>query len=290
MFYLLLAVLCSLGIGVLFKVVGRYGIDRLGLLTVNYLVAVLIALGQGVDFSLSDGGRETALLLAVGLANGVLFIVGFALYAYAIDRIGLAISAAVMRISVVVPFAASWFIWGEVPGWLQVPGLLLALTAFGLMSVRGARRGSEGSGHAGSGTIVALLFLVAGVTDTVLKVYDEHLATSASEATYLLLVFGGAFVSGVVKLALRRDGGWRTALQKKTLVGGLVLGALNYGSVEFFLRALGELPGTLVYPVNHVAVLLGGTILGVAIWREVLTRSNWIGLALAAVALALLTS
>ena len=79
-------------------------------------------------------------------------------------------------------------------------------------------------------------------------------------------------------------------LTPRTLGGGVLLGVLNYGSAEFFLRALEDLPGTLAYPVNHVAVLLGGTLLGVAIWKEPLGRANWLGLGLAGAALVLLTA
>jgi multidrug transporter EmrE-like cation transporter len=136
--------------------------------------------------------------------------------------------------------------------------------------------------------VLLLLFLVAGAADTALKVFDEHFASYASRATYLLLAFGGAFGAGLTwMLASPRRLSMR--LSPRTCVGGIVLGVINYGSAEFFLRALEELPGTLAYPVNHVAVLLGGTLLGVVIWRESLSRLNRWGLALAAASLVLLT-
>lgn len=287
MVYLALAVVCSLAIGVIFKLARRVGIDRLGLLTVNYFVAMLLALGIGPDVALDGRASDITLLISVGLLNGVLFVVGFGLYAAAIDRVGLALSAATMRISVLIPFVASWVIWHELPTTLQLPGMVVAVGAFGLMALAPADRNRRTvADHPAA--MLALLFLVAGITDTTLKVYDEHLADFASRSTYLFVAFAGAFVSGVLYL-FRSRRSLSSALSVRTLAGGLALGLLNYGSVEFFLQALAELPGTLVFPVNHVAVLVGGTLLGVLIWKEVLSRSNWLGIGLACLALALLT-
>jgi drug/metabolite transporter (DMT)-like permease len=289
MLNLLLAILCSLAIGVIFKLARGFQIDRLGLLTVNYLAAVLVALWIGVDFSVSSAGASLTLLLATGVTNGLLFILAFGLYALAIDRIGLALSAATMRIAVLIPFAASWAVWNETPGVLQIPGMVLAVAAFTLMSTRSANGDGPTDRVQHPSIVLASLFVVAGITDTTLKVFDEHLAPAASRPTYLLLAFGAAFAAGVVWL-LVSPRSVSDRLSPRTAVAGVVLGLLNYGSAEFFLRALEELPGTLAYPVNHVAVLLGGTLLGVLIWREGLTRFNWLGLALAAGALVLLTA
>ncbi len=288
MFNLLLAILCSLAIGVIFKLARRLAIDRVGLLTVNYLSAVVLSLSIGVDFSLSGGGSDLAALLIVGLVNGLLFVVGFGLYAVAIDQIGLAISAATMRIAVLVPFAASWIVWREIPGALQVPGLGVAIVAFVLMAFPPPRRAAASDGSRHPYAVLLTLFLVAGTADTALKVFDEHLASFASRSTYLLLAFGGAFGAGVMWM-LTSPRRLSMRLSARTCAGGIVLGVINYGSAEFFLRALEELPGTLAYPVNHVAVLLGGTLLGVVIWRESLSRLNRWGLALAATSLVLLT-
>ena len=68
----------------------------------------------------------------------------------------------------------------------------------------------------------------------------------------------------------------------------MLLGIVNYGSVEFLLRAIRQLSGPFVFPANHIALVIGAALLGVYVWGEHLSRLNWIGLALAAVALVLL--
>jgi uncharacterized membrane protein len=68
----------------------------------------------------------------------------------------------------------------------------------------------------------------------------------------------------------------------------VAIGLANFGSVEFFLRAVAVLPGPFVFPVNSISVLLGATLLGILVWRERPTPANVAGLVLAAVALLLL--
>ena len=130
MLFLALAVSCSLGIAVVFKLAERRDLDRTALLTVNYLAAAVLAVGlQGAEPIALSGG-----LVALGVWQGVLFIAGFWLFSLAIREAGMGLAAGVMRLSVVVPFLASWAIWDEVPTALQVVGLGLAGAAFFLVA------------------------------------------------------------------------------------------------------------------------------------------------------------
>src|SRR5690606_5478000 len=104
MIWLALAVACSLAIAVIFKVTERWGLDRAAVLTANYAVA------GGVAAALLDGGSAAPSvgLVALGVGTGVLFIAGFYVFAYAIRAAGMGLAAGVMRLSVVLPFLASW--------------------------------------------------------------------------------------------------------------------------------------------------------------------------------------
>ncbi len=131
MLFLVLAVTCSLAIAVVFKVAEMRDLDRTALLTVNYLAGAILAMAlQGV----APAGDLTAGLVALGVGQGVLFIAGFWLFSLAIREAGIGLAAGVMRLSVVVPFLASWAIWGEAPTLWQIIGLVLAGVAFFLVA------------------------------------------------------------------------------------------------------------------------------------------------------------
>ena len=299
MLYLALAIACSLSIGMLFKWTGRRGMDRLALLAVNYAAALLLG------FLLSVPGDAGALpmtlpLLALGGAVGALFILGFFLLALATEIAGMALALGVMRVAVILPFLVSWIGYGETPSAAQGAGLALAAVAFFLLARRenpAAQQApapvteSEGAPSVSTRTfgVLAALFLTSGCTDVGLKLFDEELsATAGSEGPFLMLVFDVAFLIGAAIVIWRgvRTGRWPRG---ETLVWGVVLGVVNYGSALFFIWALDELSGTFAFPANHIGIVLGAALLGVWVWDEHLSRLNVAGLVLAALALLLLS-
>lgn len=289
MLYLGLAVLCSLSIGMIFKWTEARRLDRIALLTVNYLTAAITAVVLlSVNGAFIEGQFAPSTgLIGLGVGVGVLFIGGFFMLAWATQVAGMGLAMSAMRISVVLPVAASWLVWNEALGTIQVVGLLLALTAFLLIARRPAPAVAGQESPWKAFLVLTVLFFVGGVVDVCNKFFQEAYSEEASEALYLLFVFGVAFFVG---LGLVLGKGIRTGRWPGfEVVGiGVVLGVVNYGSAEFLLRALGQLPGSFVFPANNVAIVIGGALLGVFVWRELLSRWNWLGIALAALALALL--
>lgn len=299
MVFLALAVACSLSIAVLFKLAERRDFDRTALLTVNYAAAAVLAvILQGVE----PVGGISAGLVGLGVFQGVLFIAGFWLFSLAIRRAGMGLAAGVMRLSVVVPFVASWLVWGEVPSAFQLVGLALAGVAFFLVarpaneppgklgppaSGTGEAGGPEEERAGGTVALLGLLFLSGGLVDVNMKAFQETFAEAAPISTFLLFVFGVAFLVGAVAVGVAgvRTGSW----PRGAVIGwGLVLGVVNYGSAEFLLRALVEVPGPVAFPANSVAIVFGAALIGRVVWHEPLSRANVAGLVAAGVALVLL--
>lgn len=281
--WLALAVGCSLAIGMIFKYTGRRGLDRMGLLTANYAAAVLLAL---LLRPASSSALEAG-FLGLAVATGALFIGGFFVFSLAVEVAGMSLAIGVMRVSVVIPFLASWWIWGEAPTAAQGLGLALAALAFFLI----ARRPGGGAEAPRAGrtlAVLALLFLAGGTVDLSMKAFDELFADTVSRPLFQLILFGIAFLIGLALVVRTRLGAGRWP-ERAALGWGIALGMVNYGSVEFFLRAVSVLSGPFVFPANNIAIVLGGALLGVMVWGESLSRLNRIGLALAALALVLLS-
>lgn len=301
MLFLALAIACSLAIAVVFKVAERHDLNRTALLTVNYLAAALLAIAL-----LEPTGAITSGLVGLGVAQGVLFIVGFWLFSLAIREAGMGLAAGVMRLSVAVPFLASWLIWAEVPSVWQIAGLVLAGVAFFLVARPSAQAPVElpppdlsaapetltEAESVGSGRtvgILALLFASGGLVDLNMKVFNESFGgpDGISLRMFLLFVFGVAFLVGAIAVVVGgvRTGRWPT---RQAWIWGVGLGIVNYGSAEFLLRALEVVEGPVAFPVNSVAIVLGAALIGRVVWNERLSRANVAGLGVAAVALVLL--
>ncbi len=136
--------------------------------------------------------------------------------------------------------------------------------------------------------VLALLFLAGGAVDINMKVFQEEFAGGGVPiSTFLLFVFGVAFAVGAIAVAVTgvRTGRWPS---RQAWAWGVGLGLVNYGSAEFLLRALDQIKGTVAFPANSVAIVLGAALLGRFVWGEHLSRANVAGLGLAAAALVLL--
>ena len=294
MLWLVLAVLCNLAIAMLFKYSERRGLDRAALLTVNYAVAGAVA---AILFASTGESGPAVLRGGLGLpvlsiGTGVLFIGGYYLFAYSIREAGMGLATGIVKIAVVLPVLASWFIWKEIPSRFQMAGLVLAGAAFFLIAQPAGRANLSGAPHHKPGRwrmagILGLLFLSGGLVDIAMKTFGEVYASANSRSLFLLCVFSVAFLvgGGLVVGKGMRTGKWP---QRPVYVWGLVLGLVNYGSAAFILGAIEELPGPFVFPVNNIAIVVGAAALGVGVWGERLSKTNLAGLAMAAVALALL--
>lgn len=311
MINLAFAVACSVGIGMIFKHAGQLGLDRTALLTVNYAAAV----GVGAVL-IGLGGRSTDVgldlspsLLALSVGTGALLIAGFFILAVATDEAGMSLATGVMRVSVVIPFLASWLVWGEVPSVAQGAGMVLAAVAFFLIAQKERRPepvpvratagpGGEDGGPASSSAsapvvdwrafgVLALTFCSGGAVDLSMKTFEEGFGATNSRVLFLMGAFGVAFLIGAVIVGHRalRYGRWPS---RKTVGWGLLLGIINYGSLEFLLRAIEVLPGTVVFPANNIAIMVLAAAVGVFFWDEYLSRANRIGIGLAIAALVLL--
>jgi drug/metabolite transporter (DMT)-like permease len=307
MVFLACAVVCSVAIGMVFKHAGRQGLDRTALLTVNYAAAVGVAVAI-----MALGGREveqgltlSGTLLGLGVGTGIVLIAGFFVLAWATEVAGMSLAIGVMRVSVVIPFLASWGIWGEVPTLAQGVGMVLAMGAFFLLAhQRSAPEPVPARTASGVGTtattssvassvdwyaagVLALTFCSGGAVDVSMKAFEEGFGAENSRVLFLLMAFGVAFLVGAVIVLRRglREGTWPAG---PTVLWGVLLGIINYGSLEFLLRAIEALPGPFVFPANNIAIMVLAALIGVTLWGERLSRPNRIGLGLACLALVLL--
>ena len=75
----------------------------------------------------------------------------------------------------------------------------------------------------------------------------------------------------------------------RNVLGGLILGILNYFTLYFLLRALQNdyFDSSSVFTINNVATVLFSTILGILLFKEKLITKNWIGIGLAVVSIIL---
>ena len=279
MIFLVLSITCSVIIAHLFKYAEEQAIPMFGLFAVNYLVGSLVALWGG------SSGLQTQLspfLLSLGTLVGILFVCSYALMVLSIKKLGVTIPVSLMRVSAVLPTFGSMVFFSEIPKPLQVLGIALAFLSLPLASQDGLLLKSIPEiFHNGFGWGLTL-FVVFGITNFVFKVQGE-LIPLENPYHFLAIIFPVAFlVSGL--MALRQ----KIVFTKIILGLGIILGVINLFSSYFFMKALQSFSGIVVYPINGIGIILGSALTSIFLWRERLTGTNYIFIALASLALVMI--
>ena len=276
MSYLILAIGSSVLMSVGMRVAGTKVRGKAGMLTVNYLICLIIAVLFAGDCDFFPKQEGLGLTGFLGSVNGILYVSNFLLYQFNIRKNGVVLSTTFMKLGLLVPMVLSIFLFGEMPEWLQWLGFGLALIAILIINYE------KDNTVVSSGFGLIAILLVGGVTDSMAKVYNFYANPALSEQ-FLLYTFSAAvIVCGIWTLLKKEKPGLRE-------IGyGILIGVPNYFSARFLLKAVESLPAVIAYPTYSVGTIIVVTLAGLCIFREKLGRRQWIGLGVILVALVLL--
>jgi len=263
----------------LFKYAEEKAIPMFSLFAVNYVVGSIIALG-GCNSTFQH--QLSLLFIVLGLILGVLFVCSYILMVLAIKKLGVTIPVSLMRLSAVLPTFGSILFFAEVPENLQLAGIALAFLSLPLASKeRIFMTNLLDVLHNGFGWGL-MLFGVFGITNFIFKIQQELIPLD-NPYHFLVIIFPVAFL--ISATAVIRN---KTPISKRILGVGVALGIINLFSSYFFMKALQELPGIVVYPTNGIGIILLSALTSPIFWKERLTGNNYIFIALASVALLLI--
>ncbi|MGP4970584.1 EamA/RhaT family transporter [Psychrobacter aquimaris] len=279
MIYLTIAVLCSVAVSVLLKVLRQKNIDIRQTIVAGYPVAFLLTwflLKPDVSGVNALGGAW-AIIIALGILLPAVFIV----LGRAIESVGMVATDAAQRLSLIIPIVAAFLLFGEVLTGTRIFGLLLGFLALGALIYR-PQQGqiSRQAKH----TPLWLFGVWAGYG--IIDILFKQVAKQGTAFPLTLFVsFGLAGLLLFIYLLITR-----VRWQGNALAAGLLLGALNMGNIYAYVRAhqlLSESP-SIVFTGMNVGVIAVATLIGVGVFKESLNRINVLGLLLAICCVAVL--
>lgn len=279
MIALALSIIFSVSFGHVMKWAERRRASALWVGAWNYIAATGACLW--VMLAASPPSHGIAFTITTGLWAGVSYLVSLLYYFVAVTRVGVGLAAAANRLSVALPVVAALLVWRERLDGPQAFGLLLVILALPLLG-RGGAASRRGDAALLVG-VLAPLFLITGVGQLAARIFSGG-APAANIFLYLTCLFAGAGASALIALRLRP-----VALHARDVWLGLLLGAVNVGSNLCLLAALRELPSAVVFAVSSSAGVVLAAVSGVLLWGERLNRAAVGGVALAAMAVVLLT-
>lgn len=129
---------------------------------------------------------------------------------------------------------------------------------------------------------LVLLLLGGGLGDAMAKFYDAYGKTSFG-SFFLMLSF---LVSGVISgLLVARN---RERITKNEILFGVLIGIPNYFSARFLLWALADVPAVIAYPTYSIAAMAVIGVAGVILFKEKLTKRQWVAYGMIILAVGLL--
>jgi len=281
MIYIILSICCSVTVAVLLKLAKRYQISIIQAVTVNYFAALTLCFFFfKPDIELVSSAAPWPIYTALAILLPTIFL----FLGASVKSLGIVKTDIAQRLSLFIPILAAYFIFKEDFNDLKIVGLAVGFVAIFLTFLRKSNPDQK------TGNLIypVMVFIGFGTIDVLFK--QIALYKELPYTTSLFTVFCMAFALSLVIVTIMTISG-KIKLQLVNLACGLILGFFNFGNILFYLKAhkaLSQNPST-VFAAMNLGVIIVGTLIGVAVFKEKLTKINYIGIILAIAAVICIT-
>lgn len=288
MLYLIGSIIFSSWLTLSFKLVEKFRINNLQVIVFNYFTCV-------VTGSVVNGGfpvnkkilGEAWFPWALGM--GIVFVLLFNLVAVTAQKSGIAITSVAYKLSLVIPFIFSLYLYDENNTILKSIGIVVALIAVVFTCYQPSSTNKYQQSSILIWLLPVILFLGSGLLDTMIKYVEQRFLDRANNNSYLITAFLVAGFSGSIALGafLLKN---RQRLSWKAVVAGVAIGVPNYFSIWCLVMVLKEYGdnSSAIIPINNMGIVLFSAVVATIFFKEKLSVLNWTGIALAIGAIALI--
>lgn len=275
MLFLVLSILCSVIVGVIFKITRKYKGNPTQIVAFNYVVALALCY---FTFSPNLSEIDSTAPWNIYIAIGVLLPFVFLSLMASIKHIGIVKTDAAQRLSLFIPILAAWFIFKEEFNTYKIVGIVVGFLAL-LFILRKQSENTENKWFFPAAVLIGF-----GVIDILFK--QVALYTTLPYPTSLFVVFCIAF-SIAILIALYEMGSKKIKLEPKNILFGALVGIFNFGNILFYLKAhkaFAENPSTVFAGMNMGVIILG-SLVGLLFFKEKLSKINFFGIFLALISI-----
>jgi drug/metabolite transporter (DMT)-like permease len=279
MWFVILSVICSVTVGIFLKVAKRFQLNIFQIITFNYFSALLLTYFT-YQPELTFKEKTIPYTLFLGLA--ILLPIVFLIQAKSIKEVGIVKTDIAQRLSLFIPLTASYFLFNETFSQLKIIGFIVGFSAIFFTLNKKSESKSD------NWVYPLLVLLGFGIIDILFK--KVAVFKDFSFTTSLFIIFCGAFIISILfligKILIQKE-----KLESKNVLWGLALGILNFGNILFYLKAhkaLSENPSTVFAGMNMGVIILG-SLAGILLFKEKMTKWNYLGILLAIISIIFIT-
>jgi drug/metabolite transporter (DMT)-like permease len=272
-----------------FKVVERFRIPVFQAIVFNYITCVVTGLVVNQSFPFTTSSVKEPWFFWAGIM-GCLFISLFNIIGITTQKLGVAVASVANKLSLVIPFIFSIYLYNESATWIKITGVVIALVSVVLTCWPQTK---------GDNKVVvknfalyllpAVLFFGSGLLDTLVKYVEQTYLNEHNNNAYLIASFGtAAFIGSLILVTsvISR----KAKFDSRSILAGIDIGIPNYFSIWCLVNVLKEYPGnsSAVIPINNMGIVLFGSVVALILFKERLSTTNWIGIVMAVGAIALI--
>ncbi|MGE0092605.1 MAG: hypothetical protein AB7S40_08675 [Bacteroidales bacterium] len=290
--YLIIHILFALGMFISLKLINIKGVNIYKAITINYAVAAFLNYAN-LSFSQEPWLYRIEMLLpSAGVA--FLFVVSFILMSYSTQKVGIGLTTALNKMSVLIPVTVGILYLGQdnqLP--IKLTGIAIALASFVLILYKKSENRSKGA------VILPLMvFIVSGMIDTSMELSHNYVIRDIHEnEVFLLSVFSFSVLFSLMAVLVDSYGAKRkrSNIENKNILSrtiwlGSMLGVFNFLTSKMILINVGSMGGSVVYPIHNASVVTFTALIGLFFFKEKFTARQWAGVILAVLGVSMIAS
>ena len=290
MIFLIGSILLSSFLTIAFKCCTKLSINTFQAIVFNYMVCAITGMVvsgyiPSVTYNVAQPWFKWSLIMGAG------FILTFYGIALTVQKSGLAVASVASKLSLVIPFLFSLFLYNEDASFLKLAGILLALVAVVLTlypekNIDATSKGVSLKVRLQKILLPLFVFVGTGLLDTLIKFVEQGYIPVGDNDTYLINTFSVAFVIGFILLLIQL-GLKKLPFNPKAILAGIIIGIPNYFSIWCLIKVLKEYGGisSVIFPVNNMGIVLFSALVAFIFFKEKLSWFNWTGIVLAVIAI-----
>lgn len=287
MVILIILILCNVLLAVIFKYFDKYKVDNLHAIIVNYATAVLVA-GIVLQQSPIPADLFSKPWFPYSLALSLLFITGFNIMAHSFQKAGVAITAIVAKMSLVISAGFAIFYYSELLNLPKGIGIFAAIIAIILVNLPSKSDGLEINNKYLWLPIVTMI--MSGIIEILLLVVEVEGKLGEDGILFTSSSFAMAGVFGLLFAGFRMIT-TGTRFTKQDIIGGLILGVPNFFTIYLLVLLLTRgWDGSVLFPINSVGMLALTVVVSVIMFGERIDMKKGLGLVFSIIAIILIST
>jgi drug/metabolite transporter (DMT)-like permease len=289
MIYLVGSIFFSSYLTLSFKVLQKLNINAFQAIVFNYIACVCTGSVINGAFPVNNTNMH-ADWFKWALLMGFMFISIFNVIGITTQKLGVSVASVANKLSMVIPFIFSIYLYNEPATALKIAGIVMALAAV-IFTCYPAKAEKHEKINELVLILPLVLFISSGLLDTlIVYVKNTFFAGEGDNFNdFLISAFSVAAVIGLCILMVQFVTG-KKQFSPKALLAGIIIGIPNYFSIWFLGRVITEYKGnsSAIIPVNNMGIVLFSAIAAWLLFKEKLSFLNWMGIVLSVAAIALI--